>query len=413
MGARNLARERALSDKQPGVVRLNLEHVVRCDRFSWLASLSLVLQLTRSSGVAKIGVMRLPVDRRFAIAVVVVLGVAASGHLAHAVMEGRVVKWADYPWVASVGDDECAGVLVAPNRLLTNATCADFVEGDQIRIGNVRRRATGVALHPSLAAELARGPRVGCDEVWEQTECTPDLALVRLSRAVRHVQPPALSQVSLGNQAILVGHGTRSLDDEGAAVLRAARLRVISDTQCQQRYRRLGEDFLVNLPAPDTVCARDPHPPRNAGICTGDGGAPLVARRNGRWKLLGIGSLAQACGEGDWPSVFAEVWPHRAFIQQSRPKWRPIEQGYAVLTGIGRVGRTLTCRAPRFKGQVDQLLYWFSDEHSPPRTFQRSPKSTYVVQDSDRGDSIACWVLAINAGGVARAVTDGERVDIE
>jgi hypothetical protein len=359
--------------------------------------------------------MRWRVDWLFATAVVLVLGFAVSGRSAHAVTEGHAVRWADYPWVASVGDDECGGVLVAPNRLLTNASCAAFVEGTQIRIGNVRRRAVGVALHPSLVAELVRGPRVSCDDVWEETECTPDLALVRLSRAVRHVQAPTLSHASLGGQALVIGHGTQSLDDDddGAAVLRAARLRVISDTQCRRRYRRLGERYLVNLPARDTVCARDPQPPRDAGICIGDGGAPLVARRSGRWRLLGIGSLAKACGEGDWPSVFADVWRQRAFIQQPEPTWRPIESGFAVLSGIGRVGQILTCRAPRFEGQVDQLLYWFSDGRHPTRTFQRSPDSTYVVRESDRHDSIECWVLAINAGGVARAVTDGESIEIE
>lgn len=352
---------------------------------------------------------------RWGACLAIALGAAASAPSADAISEGEPARWSDYPWVASVGDDECGAVLVASKRLLTTASCAESAEGASIRVGGVRRRAIGVALPPTLVAELASGERVDCSEPWEETECVPDLALLRLATPVRRVTPPALTRAPIGRHGLVLGHGTRDItDDESApARLRAAPLQVISDTRCRARYRRLGRRYLIDLPAQDTICSRDPRPPRNAGICVGDGGAPLVARHHDRWRLLGIGSWANACGEGGWPSVFADVWRHRAFIRQPEPTWRPIGSGHARLSGIGRVGQTLTCRAPRFAGHVDQVVFWFSDEGAPLRTFQRGAEPTYVVRDSDRGERITCWALAINAGGVARAVTDLDSVLVE
>ena len=283
-----------------------------------------------------------------------------------------------------------------------------------MRIGNVRRRVLGVALAPSLVAELASGQRVSCQGNWEETQCVPDLALLRLSRPVRRVKPPALSRAPIGRQAIVVGRSQLITEDEYApARLRAVQLRVIADTRCRRWYGRLGPEYLLDLPAQDTLCARDAHPPRSAGVCIGEDGAPFVARRNGRWSLLGIGSWKAACGEGDRPWVFADVWPSRAFIQQPAPTWRPVSRGYARLSGIGRVGQTLTCQAPHFDGRVEQLLYWFVYAVSPLQTLQRSPDSSYVVRDSDHRKQIECWALAINAGGTARAVTNLEFITIE
>jgi hypothetical protein len=334
---------------------------------------------------------------------------------AAAVSGGRLVDESAFPWFARVGDDECAAVLVAADRLVTSADCAedrDLFFG-RARVGAQRRRITGVSFPaPVVAAEVA-GRRVNCDSAGEAVGCVPDLALLRLSRPVM-APVLALAGAVIGEPAVLVGHGTTAIDDDQTAParVRAADLRVIDDQQCRRRYRSIDRAYLPAVNATATVCADDPTPPTNAGVCVGDGGAPLLADRAGTTVLLAIGSLAAGCGEEAEPSVFTDTWQFREFVLNPTPTWRPHSAGYARITGRGRVGQQLTCHAPRFTGKVDRIIYSFRNGLED-RNLQRGPKRTYKVRRADRGDDVTCWALAVNAGGVFRTIpVDGQTIPI-
>ena len=111
--------------------------------------------------------------------------------------------------------------------------------------------------------------------------------------------------------------------------------------------------------------------------------------------------------------MFAETWRYREFILQATPTWRPYSSAFfARISGAGRVGDTLTCHAPAFRGPVDYVTYKFTDLYD--ETLQAGSSATYVVQERDRNSLIGCEALAVNAGGIGRAVTDfEERITIE
>jgi Trypsin len=346
-------------------------------------------------------------DRSWWACLLALAGLLVSAPAAGAISGGRRVQATAYPWFARVGDDICAAVLVTADRLATDASCAELREGDRVVVGGQRLRVSGVSFPSAVVAAQVAGRVVSCDRDDQPVSCKPDLALLHLSQAVS-TPPPTLVQAVAGEAATVVGHGTTSIDDSQTAParLRAADLRVIEDAECRRRYRSIDRGLLAAITPADTLCADDPSGPKNAGLCVGDGGAPLVANRDGAPVLLGIGSLAAGCGEQGEPSVFTDTWQYRDFVLGKLPVWRPYSRGDARITGRGRVGRSLTCHAPRFVGgAVDRVIYWFLSYYDE-RTLQRGRRTTYRVRRRDRGDEVTCWALAVNAGGVYRAVTD-------
>jgi hypothetical protein len=294
----------------------------------------------------------------------------------------------------SVGDDICGGVLVASDRVVTSSRCAEHVfVPERIRIGNARRIIVAVAMHREWVRRRL-DPASRCADV--DVMCTPDIALLRLNRPIRGVAIPRLSPARVGQRAVVVGHGTTAPDDDptNPARLRAALLQIRSHEICRRRFPSL-EDR-VRMPAATTLCTTDPVPPRDAGICVGDGGAALIAGL----RLFGIGSWSSGCGADGSPSIFTAVVPFRRFIVSRSTEWRPEKRGSATITGTGAVGATLECTPPRFTNSPDRLIFVF-------RTWaggvmrQRGSASTYVVRDEDRGQAITCEVFAANDGGYA------------
>jgi len=338
------------------------------------------------------------------VAIAGVGAVVAMPASAWAIAGGWRVSWSAHPWAVSVGDDECGGVLVAPDRVLTSAGCGGSVYPqfrERVRVGNVRRHVTAVAMQRAWIRQRL-DPASRCAD--EEFACTPDIAILRLDRPIRGVPVPVLATAPPGRRAFVIGHGTVAGDDDetNPAHLRAAMLEVRPDRVCRRWYRSAGDR--AALVPQRTVCAADPTPPFNAGTCVGDPGAGLIAYRNGALRLFGVGSWNARCGEGGWPSIFSAVAPYRRFILNRSPTWRPEDLGNPRISGVGAVGATLTCTAPRFSHEPVRLMYIFRTEYDEPER-QRGPDSSYVVRARDRGSSLTCEVLAVNAGGIGRAVT--------
>lgn len=347
-------------------------------------------------------------------AAALVMALLAVPQPATAVSGGHRVSWRSYPWVAGLGTDMCGGVLVASDRVLTSAGCAEDTEGWPVRIGLVHRRAVASSFPPAAIAELLAGPRRDCGG-YEDTDCIPDAAIMRLSAPVTGVPIPRLLPPRPGRHGFLVGMGTTASWQNGTepAHLHAARLLLMSDASCVIRYAGLGRSWAADVNPDVNFCARDAWPPRTASLCLGDPGAPLLARSRHQWRLLGVASWDESCGEGDWPTVFVDAWDLRAFILQPAPVWRPTTSKWAHISGAGRVGATLTCHAPPFNGVVDSVFYLFQDTYDEGRALQRGPAPTYVVPPADRGATIGCEAYAVNQGGVARAVIPGDGIAIK
>ncbi len=335
-------------------------------------------------------------------AVIVFLSIAASFAVparASGVAGGWEVSWATHPWAVSVGDDECGGVLVGPDRVVTSTRCAfDILVPEKIRVGTQRRYIVAVAMHPDWVRQ-GHDRAYGCRD--DETLCMPDIALLGLDRPIRGLALPTPAPARAGERAIVVGHGTTGLDDDESAParLRAAVMEVHAHGLCRRLYPRPQD--LALMPSATTLCLTDPTPPRNAGICVGDGGAPLLSGR----RLFGIGSWSRDCGAADTPSIFTAVAPYRRFIRSTATEWRPETRGDATFTGSTTVGSRLRCHPPTFSNQPDRITFTFiaygPGAYDPRLTRQSGSSNTYVVREDDRGRYMTCSVIASNHGGFA------------
>ena len=338
-----------------------------------------------------------------------ILPVASVTPEARAVSGAERVDPAQYPWFVSVGTDQCAGALVAPDRVVTTTSCAEIAEYGPLHVGGVKRRATGVSMLPQVTEAVTSGRIVDCG-LYDDTYCLPAVALLRLDRPVAFAPIP-LAEPVLAEPAWLLGHGTTRIDEDQTLTprLRRADVHVLADEACRQRNRTLDRSVLTDMPAVMTLCTEDQTRPRNAGLCVGDDGAPLIVDRMGGTHLAGIGMFAILCGEDNAPSVFMETWLYRDFVLNPGTTWRPRTDGYTRISGRGRVGSTLRCRTPRMLGQVERTIYWFLDEYED-RTLQRGESPMYKIKRRDRGLGIMCWAYAINPGGARRIVNDEDNI---
>lgn len=347
------------------------------------------------------------------------LSVTALGAPAttEAIVGGHVVAKSSYPWHVVI-DDNCAGVLVSPSRVLTSANCINesFLKpGERLRIHSQRPRIAGIANHPLWVREefaLADECKLSPDCIYNGDFlgiycntgmiCPHDVALIGLDRPVRLPQLPRLAASSSGSRVTAIGAGVTdpdSEDDDGR--LRAVTLKRISDRACAQRYARAGRAWLRTFDASTMLCAADASKPRRAGLCIADWGGPLLSRAGGHWRVVGIASWNRDCGRGGWPSVFSDVWQARSFIRSKHPSWLPaMKRNAARLTGTPRVGEALTCLAPPTSAPATSWIFTFADSTVGDGLRQRGPSAIYVAGERDRGVQLECRVEARNAGGV-------------
>ncbi len=337
---------------------------------------------------------------------------AAVPAVAQAVVGGRAVSPTSVPWMAALPD--CGATLVAPDRIVTAAHCVNGLgPADLARItfgdGTVRSAAR-IGVHPGYV-------RRALDGTANRDAPRDDIAIVQLDRAVT-IKPVTLaSKVSVGTRARVLGRGFTSPPPRarGAAFppgLRAAELRVSSDTTCRRFYARASKPYRGAFHSPTMLCASDPsarrRPQRSA--CVRDSGGPLVAGT----RLLGVVSWGERCGAERDPTVFTPLNVYRGFVSAAQPVWAPVAgAGPVTISGDGVVGATLTCTAPAWVTAPDTVSYTWSAyrfmQGNPTR--QSGASTTYVVREQDRGRSIQCTVNGATKGGVTSLQTaTGPRV---
>ncbi|MEW2494241.1 serine protease [Streptomyces nodosus] len=101
-----------------------------------------------------------------------------------------------------------------------------------------------------------------------------------------------------GTAATVYGWGDATGDADYAHSLRAARLQVLPDAECERAYPG---DENGKYAAASMLCAGVPQGGRDA--CQGDSGGPLVAQG----RLIGLVSWGSGCGEPGNPGVYARV----------------------------------------------------------------------------------------------------------
>jgi trypsin len=312
------------------------------------------------------------------------------------VVGGRAAPPGAYPWMVALSRG-CGGTLIAPDRVLTAGHCVEELRISELRLyvgartrqrggyryDGIAVRAIDVATHPLYRPLDGGGP-------------LNDVAIVKLDRAVQGVPPVRLATAAEapltagGSPATVVGWGVTRTDLQRAPLatgLQQGDLRILGDRSCNRVY---GEDGSyrqsVMLCARSRIANRRP----NTSPCVGDSGGPLVVGD----LQVGIVSFGISCGALNEPTVFSRVAALRPFIDIPEPVWSPQPLGRAQVSGTLRAGRTATCVAPPFRGQVRRIRYRWGVDGLLVATGRR-----VRVSRGARGKVLQCRAIAENAGG--------------
>ncbi|KAM8795542.1 transmembrane protease serine 5 [Eudromia elegans] len=237
----------------------------------------------------------------------------------------RVLGGADaprgrWPWQVSVQYDSqhrCGGSVLAPDWVVTAAHCVHSYR-------RRRREASGWLVLAGVVAHAAAGQEVVGAAVekiiyhslYDDKTLDYDIALMKLqaplnfSDTVRAVcLPPARQDLLQGADCWVSGWGYTSPEQaQVTETLKEALVPLIGTRRCNSSCMYAGELTARML------CAGYPHGRIDA--CQGDSGGPLVCQDGPTWRLVGIVSWGQGCGEPNHPGVYTNVaqllpWIHR------------------------------------------------------------------------------------------------------
>mmetsp|Transcript_3315 Transcript_3315/g.5034 ORF Transcript_3315/g.5034 Transcript_3315/m.5034 type:complete len:513 (-) Transcript_3315:107-1645(-) len=192
----------------------------------------------------------------------------------------------------------CAGSLVAPNLVLTSASC--FPSNGPLRVGslyprlkaNVSFRFSGIA---TTVQEKVLHPNYENDE-------RNDFLLLVLSddidtNAYPIVELDLETQPSDGDTLTMIGFGTQSLNDWlPANSLKKVDLTNVNYNTCVQQYNDIVSDSsspprYYELSRTFHLCTTGV----SKDACYGDTGGPILKRSNGKFQQVGIISTGNGC----------------------------------------------------------------------------------------------------------------------
>src|SRR5689334_18735307 len=277
------------------------------------------------------------------------------------------------PYIAWLGG-RCTGTLISPTRILTAAHCLD---GQDIADARV---LVGIDPHKSGALKLAvpvRGYSVHpkyklsfpfAHKSPQNAIAVNDVGLILLAKPVTTIAPVRLAGSgdgaleAAGGAASILGYGITGLETPGVPTpLRQEALTLISSGDCATSY--------PNAISASMLCTAD-HVHQAAPFtmaCPGDSGGPVIAQTPGGPVQLGVTSWGAEvkdveCGQAPLPDVAMRVSSFAAFINQSKPVIAPhaAGHGHIRIVGLGRVGHTVTCKAPKLTGAPLKLSYEWS-----------------------------------------------------
>lgn len=228
------------------------------------------------------------------------------------VVGGFPVDVAQSPWTVALSSRDrfggtragqfCGGVVIARTAVLTAAHC---LGGDVVGAPPTRDLKVITDRTDLLSRQ---GKEIAVRAIWvnpryDSVTNSGDFGVLTLAQplspgTVIPMAGPGDSAYAPGTSAVVYGWG----DTTGAAAyphtLRAARVHVLPDAQCERAYPGSAEGTY----RPRTMlCAGESRGGRDA--CQGDSGGPLVARG----RLIGLVSWGSGCGRAGSPGVYTRV----------------------------------------------------------------------------------------------------------
>jgi secreted trypsin-like serine protease len=337
---------------------------------------------------------------------------------AGAVSGGKPEPIADVPYVVWLPNG-CTGTLIAPDRVLTAGHCLDgysaggfsvLVAKDgnalhgskspyETAIANGGIPARGFSVHPKFKESFPFAHKSP-----ENAIALDDVGVILLAQPVTGITPVKLpaagggTDETVGETGSLFGYGiTLPALNSIPKSLRTGDMKVISSATCAKAY--------PHAIIASEICGEDLAHKRAPWItaCPGDSGGPFIHETPAGPVQIGVTSWGAEvkdvkCGRGQLPDVYMRVSSFESFITDPNPVIEPFPpdpfKDYPTVTGVAKVGKTLTCNAPTLGGSPAKLSFqWIFDNKTVSR------KSTATATKAMAGRSVGCIVTARNAGG--------------
>ncbi|WP_151477576.1 S1 family serine peptidase [Streptomyces albicerus] len=240
--------------------------------------------------------------------------VSTAPATADVVIGGYPVEISESPWTVALSSRDrfggtragqfCGGVVIGRSTVLTAAHClSEEVLGAPPR--QVRDLRVVAGRGDLLSDE---GKEIAIRETWINPRYdgytnAGDFAVLTLAEplaasSVIRMAGPEDAAYRTGTDAVVYGWGDTTSGGDYARALRAARVRVLSDTVCEGAYPGSADGTYL---AGSMLCAGEGAGGRDA--CQGDSGGPLVAQG----RLIGLVSWGSGCGRADSPGVYTRV----------------------------------------------------------------------------------------------------------
>lgn len=223
----------------------------------------------------------------------------------------------------------CGGTVIASNKVLTAAHCAQNRASTYFLIPNFYSFNDRVT-----ASDFVRVSRVVDHPRYIDQGFDFDVAVMTLSQPVS-VEPVSVikgASLLVGKVGEVIGVGLTATEPEEIApeVLMGVDAPIITNQECSQRYVDLiGSDPITN----NMVCAGFRNSSR--GACSGDSGSPLFITAGGRKAVAGVVSFGlERCEAQRATSVYMRTSSFTNFISQQSPSTKFVEAGGITLAPI-------------------------------------------------------------------------------
>ncbi|MFD9322638.1 serine protease [Streptomyces sp. NPDC060053] len=249
-----------------------------------------------------------------AAAVAIPLASAAPAASDGVVVGGFPVDVSQSPWTVALSSRDrfggmrsgqfCGGVAVGPSTVLTAAHCMgeDVLGAPPGQVADLKVVAGRTDLYSDTGQEVSVRS-VWVNPAYDSSSNAGDFAVLTLAAplpagAVIGMAGEGDPAYAAGTDAVVYGWGDATGFGAYPRALRAARVHVLADAQCEQAYPGTSDG---TYDARSMVCAGEVRGGRDA--CQGDSGGPLVAQG----RVIGLVSWGSGCGRPGSPGVYTRV----------------------------------------------------------------------------------------------------------